>query len=125
MSSERLYFKRDDSYPTWMKHKSDLARNIVRKRILKRDGSYLQTMYHPFYLMSSSPIDNDSRPSDDCEDIYGSWQPSDNCEEIYGSSPGPKTCDCQNQLGHFDWNGIPLEDLPDLCKQTIWTENGK
>lgn len=28
-------------------------------------------------------------------------------------------CDCQNQLGHWDWNGVPHEDLPELCKRSM------
>lgn len=39
--------------------------------------------------------------------------------DIYGSSPEPTMCDCQNQLGHFDWNGVPRENLPDLCMRTM------
>lgn len=28
-------------------------------------------------------------------------------------------CGCQNQLAHWDWNGIPHKDLPKLCKQSL------
>ena len=35
------------------------------------------------------------------------------------SQPVPTVCDCQNQLGHYDWNGDLHKDLPDLCKKTI------
>ena len=46
----------------------------------------------------------------------GTW---DDSENMYSSSPEPKISDCQNQLGHFDWDGILHENLPDLCKQTM------
>jgi hypothetical protein len=45
--------------------------------------------------------------------------PADDSNHMYGSSPEPTICDCHNQLGHFDWNGIPHENLPNLCKQTM------
>lgn len=32
------------------------------------------------------------------------------------SSP---VCDCQNQLAHWNWNGVPHEDLPELCKRSM------
>ena len=28
-------------------------------------------------------------------------------------------CSCQNQLGHWDWNGVPHKDLLELCKKTM------
>jgi len=31
----------------------------------------------------------------------------------------PTMCDCQNQLGHYDWSGAPLDDLPELCRKTM------
>ena len=47
------------------------------------------------------------------------FSPWDDLENMYSSSPEPKICDCQNQLGHYDWDGIPHENLLDLCKQTM------
>lgn len=41
------------------------------------------------------------------------------------SSPEPTTCDCQSQLKHYDWNGVPRKDLPDLCKRTMGTGNNE
>jgi len=40
--------------------------------------------------------------------------------------PEPIMCNCQNQLGHWDWNGVPHEDLPELCKWSVgaYLENG-
>jgi len=35
------------------------------------------------------------------------------------SSPESTMCDCQSQLKHHDWDGVPREDLPDLCKRTM------
>jgi len=35
------------------------------------------------------------------------------------SSPEPTMCSCQNQLGHWDWNGVPHKDLLELCKKTM------
>lgn len=51
----------------------------------------------------------------------------DDSNDIYSSSPEPTHCDCQNQLGHWDWNGTIREDLPELCKKTmgITPENRK
>ena len=34
-------------------------------------------------------------------------------------------CDCQSQLKHYDWNGVPRKDLPDLCKRTMGTGNNE
>jgi len=42
--------------------------------------------------------------------------PSSNSKD---SSPEPAMCDCQNQLAHYDWNGVPQTDLQDLCKRTM------
>ena len=55
------------------------------------------------------------------------FSPCDNPKDVYSSSPEPTMCDCQNQLVHFGWDGIPHENLPDLCKQTMGmrTEVGK
>jgi hypothetical protein len=39
------------------------------------------------------------------------------------TSSEPEMCDCQNQLGHWDWNGVPHEDLPELCKRTMGITN--
>jgi hypothetical protein len=49
----------------------------------------------------------------------------DECYDMYCSSPEPTHCDCQNQLGHYDWNGNTRENLPELCKKTmgIWVPN--
>jgi hypothetical protein len=55
--------------------------------------------------------------------IYNS-SPSNDFEDMYAPSSEPTTCDCENQLGHFDWNGLPLENLPDLCKQTMGIRAG-
>ena len=45
--------------------------------------------------------------------------PQDDSTDTYSSSSEFQICDCQSQLGHFDWNGNPHENLPDLCKQTM------
>jgi hypothetical protein len=56
--------------------------------------------------MSSSPIKLcNSTYSSDFEDVH--------------TSPEPEMCDCQNQLGHFDWSGNPHENLPELCRRTL------
>lgn len=38
---------------------------------------------------------------------------------IVGNSPEPSMCDCGNQLAHWDWNGVPHDDLPTKCKNSI------
>ncbi|KAF8804380.1 hypothetical protein BYT27DRAFT_7213934 [Phlegmacium glaucopus] len=43
---------------------------------------------------------------------------------MYSSSSIPRICNCQNQLAHYGWDGIPHEDLPDLCKRTMGTVIG-
>jgi hypothetical protein len=48
---------------------------------------------------------------------------SDNYDDMYTSST-ETMCDCQNQLGHFDWNGVVREDLPALCRRTMGIKAG-
>jgi hypothetical protein len=31
----------------------------------------------------------------------------------------PRVCRCENQLGHWDWAGRPLPDLPEWCRLAI------
>ena len=58
--------------------------------------------------MPSSPIGHFSSP-----------EPLNNFNNISSSEMQCKMCDCQNQLGHWDWNGVPHEDLPELCKRSM------
>lgn len=55
-------------------------------------------------MSSPMKLDN-STYSSDFEDIYNSSEPS--------------ICDCQNQLGHFDWGGNLRDDLRDSCKRAL------
>ena len=66
---------------------------------------------HPIqpHKMSCSPTPNSHfiipEPSNNC-DITSSFETTQ-----------PEMCCCENQLGHWDWSGVPHEDLPELCKQ--------
>ena len=90
------------------------------KKYLKREDFPSENTSHrqrttSFYFMSS-PIN-----------IYDSSQCNDS-EDIHTSSTESSMCNCQNQLAHFNWNGIPREDLSELCKQTLGivsSKNGK
>ena len=42
-----------------------------------------------------------------------------NFDDISSYETQPKMCNCQNQLGHWDWNGVPHKDLPELCKRSM------
>ena len=35
------------------------------------------------------------------------------------SSPGPRVCQCENQLAHWDWAGRPHPDLPECCRPAV------
>ena len=37
------------------------------------------------------------------------------------SSPGPRVCQCENQLAHWDWAGRLHPNLPECCRPA----NGK
>lgn len=86
------------------------ARHIVRTSLLKRGRlSPLEDINDeptpnppPIYFMSSSPMK-----------VYNS---SDLDDSDYTE---PSMCDCQNQLAHYDFNGIVREDLTDLCRRTL------
>ena len=58
----------------------------------------------PFYLMSSPMKLDNSTYTSGFEDMYGDE---------------PAICDCHNQLGHYDWSGNQLENLPELCRRTL------
>ena len=46
-------------------------------------------------------------------------EPSDNCDITSSFDSQPQCCDCQNQPVHWDWNMVPHENLPELCKQSM------
>ena len=46
-------------------------------------------------------------------------EPSDNCDVTSSFDTQPQWCDCENQLAHWNWNGVPHENLPELCKRTM------
>jgi hypothetical protein len=58
--------------------------------------------------MPSSPISHFPIP-----------EPLNDFIDISSFESQPEMCDCQNQLGHWDWNGVPHEDLPELCKRSM------
>ena len=58
----------------------------------------------PSHKMPSSPIGHFSNP-----------EPLNDFNDI----SSPEMCDCQNQLGHWDWNGVPHQKLPDSCKRSM------
>lgn len=60
--------------------------------------------------MSSSPTPNSH---------FTSPKPSINSDTTYSSETEPEMCDCQNQLGHWDWSGVPRKNLPELCKRSM------
>lgn len=67
--------------------------------------------YHSSFAMSSPSANvRDSSPLDDSGDESG-------------ISQEPTICDCQNQLAHYDWNGVPLKNLPELCRRTMGLES--
>ena len=58
--------------------------------------------------MSSSPANSrDTSPSNDSRD------------DSSVSQPEPMICSCQNQLAHWDWEGVLHKNLPELCRQFI------
>jgi hypothetical protein len=45
-------------------------------------------------------------------------------DDMYASENESTMCDCQNQLGHYDFNGNRREDLPRLCRRTMGIKDG-
>jgi hypothetical protein len=62
----------------------------------------------PSHKMPSSPIGHFPNP-----------EPLNDFNDISSFKTQPEMCDCQNQLGHWDWNGVPHEKLPELCKRSM------
>jgi hypothetical protein len=50
---------------------------------------------------------------------FTSPKPSIDVDATYSTETEPEMCDCQNQLGHWDWSGVPHENLPELCKRSM------
>jgi hypothetical protein len=42
-----------------------------------------------------------------------------NVSDISSFESQPEMCDCQNQLGHWDWDGVPRENLPKICQRSM------
>jgi hypothetical protein len=86
--------------------RSGLTKKEEFRQVYKYEKS---TTNHPIqpHKMSCSPTPNSHSASP---------EPLNNFDDI---SSFETQCDCQNQLAHYDWNGVPLEDLPELCKRSM------
>jgi hypothetical protein len=62
--------------------------------------------------MPSSPIGHFPNP-----------EPLNDSSDISSFETQPEMCDHHNQLGHWDWNGVQHENLPELCKRSIGINN--
>ena len=80
---------------------------LVKQPLLKKGGflPYNEPFCSISHMMFSSPILNSC-------DSSSPWNDSKD-----DSLPEPTMCSCQNQLAHWDWNGIVHKDLLELCKK--------
>jgi hypothetical protein len=58
-------------------------------------------------------------PSPTPNSHFASPEPSNKCDITSSFETQPKMCDCENQLGHWNWIGVPHKDLPELCKRSM------